>query len=322
MFRDKAPAKTRTIPILLKVVGKNNGFTVLPARPGNGIIKPESRNFSNKESVMADYLEVCERAARAGGDVLLQWQGKFKAKEKGPKDLVTEADWASQQAIREIVLGAFPDHDFLGEESAPGVHRPTLPTNGRGYRWVVDPLDGTVNYVHGLPNFAVSIALQKSDRVEVGVVYDPIMDECFSAIAGGGAFLNGQPIEASDCEQLSEALLAASFPANVARGSLEVFRFIEGLHSSQAIRRLGSAALNLCYVACGRLDGYWATTVKIWDVAAGILILQESGAIVTDIEGHALNIERPQLAVAATPRLHQQMLAMLDAAVADRQKSS
>lgn len=257
---------------------------------------------------MKNFLETCERAARAGGRVLIEWQGRIRATEKGPKDLVTEADVASQDAIRDVVLGEFPEHLFLGEESPDAAALAAASADARGrFRWIVDPLDGTANYVHGLPNFAVSIALEQDGRLLAGVVFDPILNECFSAAAGEGAWLNGQPIRCSGCRQIGQSMLAASFSANVPRGSPEIASFVEALHVSRAIRRLGSAALNLSYVACGRLDGYWATSVKAWDVAAGALLVVEAGGVLTDIDGRPFNLADPRLLTAATPELHGQL---------------
>jgi myo-inositol-1(or 4)-monophosphatase len=253
---------------------------------------------------MPDHLTTCEQAARAGGAVLLDWIDRFAVREKGPADLVTEADLASQQVIREHVLAAFPDHGFLGEEGAPQ-------TNAAPFRWVVDPLDGTTNYAHRLPQFCVSVALEHEGRPLVGAVYDPLSKECFTASTGKGAFLNGRPIAVSMVSQLSAALAAVSFPARVPRGSPLIEDFIEVLHQAQAIRRMGSSALNLAYLAAGRLDAYWATDTKIWDVAAGWLLVQEAGGVVTGLSGQPCNLARPSFVAAATPQLHRQMLATL-----------
>jgi myo-inositol-1(or 4)-monophosphatase len=221
--------------------------------------------------------------------------------------LVTEADLASQQAIQRILLEAFPEHGFLGEEQEP-----TSPDKLEAdSRWIVDPLDGTTNYVHGLPAFSVSIALEHRGDLAVGVIYDPVADECFTAAANRGAFLNGERIAVSLCQSLDQALAAASFSANVARDSEEVRRFLELLGECQAVRRLGSSALNLAYLAAGRLDAYWATSVKIWDVAAGVLLVREAGGVVTNVEGGTFDLSQPCFAAAATPPLHQQLVAAL-----------
>jgi myo-inositol-1(or 4)-monophosphatase len=175
----------------------------------------------------------------------------------------------------------------------------------------VDPLDGTINYVHGLPAFAVSIALEAEGQLECGVVFDPMTDECFSAVSGGGAFLNGRPIRVSECARMHDALVGVSFGHEVHPQGPEVRRFVASLMASQAVRRLGAAALNLAYVAAGRLDAYSACSAKIWDVAAGILLIQEAGGVVTSIEGGAFRLDRPDFASAATPSLHRELLEIL-----------
>ena len=170
-----------------------------------------------------------------------------------------------------------------------------------------DPLDGTTNFVHQMPGFAVSVALERRGELIVGVIYDPIAEECFTAARDAGARLNGQPIRASRCRVLREALVAASLSVAVQRDSEEVNRFLEVMVECQALRRLGSAALNLAYLACGRLDGYWATSVKTWDVAAGILLAQEAGAVFTGIQGGVVDLGNPQFIGAATPELHEEL---------------
>jgi myo-inositol-1(or 4)-monophosphatase len=259
--------------------------------------------------LMPDFLTTCEQAARAGGEVLLQWKGKTTTREKARCDLVTEADLASQEAIRRVVLQAFPDHDFLGEEQFPGE---APQSRGGEYRWLVDPLDGTTNYVHQMPSYAVSVALERSGAIVAACVFDPELDECYTAKRGGGAFVDGQSIHVSSCRSLGEAMIAASLPPQVPRDSLEIARLVEVIHACQALRRLGSAALNLCYVAQGRLDGYWATSVKIWDIAAGMLIVEEAGGVITSLAAGPVDFERPWFAAAATGDLHTELLDLLN----------
>lgn len=260
---------------------------------------------------MQEFARVCEKAARAGGDVLLSYRGKFKVREKAPADLVTEADVASQKAIRDLVLGEFPDHDFLGEEDD---HDARMDSDSE-FTWIVDPLDGTTNYVHGLENYCVSVALQRrsSSGVEIveGAIFDPVRQMSFRATLGKGAFCDEQPIRVSDVQTLNQALVVASLPAKVNRDSAEVNNFLEVLFRCQAIRRLGSAALNLCYVASGRLDSYWATSVKKWDVAAGLLIVQEAGGCVSNLQGGPVDIDQPKFVVAGTAALQQEMVQLL-----------
>jgi myo-inositol-1(or 4)-monophosphatase len=257
---------------------------------------------------MSQYLQVAEQAARASGDILLDFQHRITGREKGPRDLVTEADLASQRSIRKILLTAFPDHDFLGEEDDPQAP----PAQGREYRWVVDPLDGTLNYVHGLQAYAVSIALEQRGQIVAGVVFDPILKECYTAAQGQGARLNGKPIKSSACQSAGAALVAASFPPLVDRHSLEVTRFLAALEACQGVRRLGSAALNMAYVAAGRLDAYWATSVKIWDIAAGVLLVREAGGVVTHVQGGPLDLAHPELLAASTGPLSQDLFKVLN----------
>lgn len=261
---------------------------------------------------MVDYGEVCERAARAGGHLLLNYRSRFRVREKAPRDLVTDADLASQRAIRDIVLGAFPDHDFLGEEDDPAQAGRTASRTSDGRpRWIVDPLDGTANYVHGLQGFAVSIAVEQQGKLLAGTVFDPVSGECYTARAGQGAWLNGRPLKVSECVDLDQAMVAASFSPHVTRDSVEVRRFIDVLVSCQSVRRLGSCALNLSYVAAGRLDAYWTTSVKTWDVAAGALLVEEAGGLTTNMQGGRFDLDRPEFLSAGTSQLHSRLLALL-----------
>jgi myo-inositol-1(or 4)-monophosphatase len=257
---------------------------------------------------MADFITVCEKAARAGGQVLLDWRGRFEVRQKGPADLVTEADLASQRKIREILLGEFPDHRFLGEEGESG-NDPGQ--SGSPYRWIVDPLDGTTNYVHQVPIYSVSVALEQAGEVIAGTVLNPVDGQCFTATAGGGAFLNGQRLRVSDVKDLGDALVAVSFGAKPARDSEEVDRFLRILPYCQAIRRFGSAALNLCYLAAGRIDVYWGTKTKAWDIAAGVLLIREAGGVVTGIDGEPFDLAVPRFAAAASPPLHRELVERL-----------
>ena len=264
---------------------------------------------------MHEFVTVCEKAARAAGGVLLDWRGKFHVREKGPADLVTEADEASQEMIRQILLGEFPEHGFVGEEDIDAdltdVDGGSQSSSDCEYRWIVDPLDGTTNYVHGLQSYSVSIALQRHSELVVGVVFDPVLDECYTAVAGQGARLNGSPLHTSGVTRFQDALVATSLPPKVKPDSTEVRLFLETMYRSQAIRRLGSAALNLCYLAAGRLDGYWAMSINAWDVAAGILLAREAGGIVTAIDGGAFDLDDPKFAAAANLPLHGELVQIL-----------
>jgi len=263
---------------------------------------------------MPDFLEVCLEAAHSGGQILLDWQDRFCSREKAPRDLVTEADVAAQDAIRGILCKAFPEHDFLGEEeaadrTAQGLSA-ILPRSSE-YRWIVDPLDGTMNYVHKLPGFAVSIALQQNDDLILGVILDPIANECFVGICGQGVTLNGRKLQTSACSQAAEALVAVSFSPHVTRESAEIKRFVDILLACQSVRRMGSAALNLAYVAAGRLDAYLATSVSIWDVAAGLLMVQEAGGACSAIDGTPLVLERPEFVAAASEPLKNKLVSIV-----------
>jgi len=273
-------------------------------------------------SIPADALRICEAAARAGGRVLLDWVGRFGVSNKGPRDLVTEADFASQREIRQIVLGAFPDHGFIGEESLPEYAADGQPGGQPGdqpggqpashpaagvplLRWMVDPLDGTSNYVHGFPAWCVSIALARGDEILVGTVYDPVRDECFTAQLGGGAWLNGKPIAVSGCVLLSESLVALSFPPHVSTESVPVADFLAVVPHVHSARRTGSTALNLAWLACGRLDAFWVRKIACWDVAAGLLIFREAGGRLSGFaEGPAslewVSLDQPSFIAACT----------------------
>jgi len=256
-------------------------------------------------SEMDSYKRVCEQAARAGGAVLLDWAGRFAVREKGRSDLVTEADLASQEIIQKTLLDAFPGHGFLAEEDA------FVESRDRGLRWIVDPLDGTTNYVHGVPGFVVSIALVQETRVLVGVVYDPSRDECYLASAGGGAFLDDRRLQVSGVQSLSQALVGESFPPGIQRHDAEIKRSIEVLIRCQGTRRTGSTALNLCYVAAGRFDAYWTLSTHPWDVAAGSLLVQEAGGLVSDVNGGPLDLDRPKLVAVSTAALGREFCEVL-----------
>jgi len=249
----------------------------------------------------AEYLSIAEEAARAAGRVLDEWGEKFTVREKSPSNLVTEADHASQQTIFRMIHERFPDHGFLGEEGAGE-------TKGNsGYRWVVDPLDGTTNYVHRFPYYAVSIALEHEGELIVGAVYDPTRNEMFSAVRGAGATLNGRPIRPSQVELLGQAMLVGSLPVGGRADHPAVAKFLRLIPLAQTVQRTGSAALNLAYVACGRIDGFWSISLKPWDVAAGALLVAESGGRVTRTDGGPLSIETPDLLSTNGTRLHDEL---------------
>ncbi|MFN7732593.1 MAG: inositol monophosphatase family protein [Pirellula sp.] len=257
-------------------------------------------------------LSVAIDAAKQAGAILREMLHVAVVREKGQNDLVTDADLAAQSAIAKVLLGAYPDHGFLGEEDATASNHPPLdPQSPKEWLWVVDPLDGTTNFAHGMHNFATSIALTYRRKPVLGAVYDPMADEMYTAIAGQGAWLNGERLSSSGCAQLNQALIAASLPPRLNPDSLEIQQFIRVMLESQSIRRLGSAALNLCYVAAGRLDGYWGGNLQAWDIAAGSLIVMESGAHLCRHDGKPFDLWNGQVLAAATATLAQSLMRCL-----------
>ena len=238
------------------------------------------------EAELQEFGQVAEIAARAGGEVLRDWQGRFGVSKKGPKDLVTEADFAAQRTIREILLGRFPTHGFIGEEGEAEQAVASL-------RWMVDPLDGTSNYVHGFPAYCVSIGLAVGDTVLVGAIYDPVADECFTAVRGGGARLDGVRLATATPESLADALVAVSFPPHVDAGALAVADFLAIIPEVHSVRRTGSTAINLAYLAAGRLDGFWVRQIACWDVAAGLLVAAEAGAVILPCRHAEASLDLP-----------------------------
>ena len=255
----------------------------------------------------SELIDVAEQAARAAGAVLEEWGEKFTVNEKGPADLVTEADVAAQHRIYEIVHARFPDHGFLGEENL------LQAAGASGYRWIIDPLDGTSNYVHRFPYYAVSIGIECQGALMAGVIFDPTRNEMFSAVQGGGAKLNGKPINPSRFGKLNQAMVIASFPQGVRPDNPAIQKFLSVLGHAQTVHRSGSAALNLAYVAAGRLDGYWSTSLKAWDMAAGAIILQEAGGKVTKANGSPLEVAIPDLLATNGTGIHEELSKLLTA---------
>jgi myo-inositol-1(or 4)-monophosphatase len=253
-------------------------------------------------------LAVARHAAREAGEILKAMLTIAQVHEKSTKDLVTDADVAAQRIILDIIQKQFPSHGFVGEEE--NANKELSPTS-KQLCWVVDPIDGTANYVHRLNNFAVSIAVAQGVEPIVGVVYDPMSNEMFTAVKGHGAMLNDRIISPSNCIEMNKALIAASFPPDIRRESPDIDQFINVLTEAQSIRRLGSAALNLCFVACGRLDGYWAGSVRAWDIAAGALIAAEAGAHLTSLNGQRFDLMHDNLTIASTPELHEMLMRVL-----------
>ena len=252
---------------------------------------------------MTRELEAATSAAREAAEVLRSGFGVEQAiRYKGEVDLVTEVDEKAERVIKEILVGAFPSYGMLAEEGG-------RVSGGGDARWIVDPLDGTTNFAHGLPIFAVSIALERAGEVVLGVVHDPIREETYVAERGRGATLNGEPIRVSDTDGLIRALIATGFPYDRAEmpEALELFGRFAAL--TRGMRRLGATALDLCYVAAGRLDGYYERGIWPWDIAAGSLILEEASGKVTDYRGSELDLEGREI-VASNGALHPALLSI------------
>jgi myo-inositol-1(or 4)-monophosphatase len=241
--------------------------------------------------------------SRQAGKILRTSFGQnLRVDHKGVIDLVSEADRQSEAFLLSYIHQRFAEDHIVAEESGE--------SSGTTDRvWYIDPLDGTINYVHGVPIYSVSIACTEAGKLHMGVVYDPMRDECFSAKSGAGAWLNGQPIQPASTSDLDHALLVTGFPYDIRttlENNLDHYAHLS-LHS-QGVRRLGSAALDLCYVACGRFDGFWELSLKSWDVAAGALIAREAGAVVTDMVGEPDFMTTPQSILTANSTLHPLLL--------------
>jgi myo-inositol-1(or 4)-monophosphatase len=237
------------------------------------------------ESNGREILNYAVSIARGAGKILKSHYGEEQSIHfKGEIDLVTDVDREAELYIMELIREKYPAHSILTEESPPV-------DVGGDFRWIVDPLDGTTNYAHGYPFFSVSIGLEYKGKVVAGVVYDPLREELFSAISGEGANLNGNPIRVSSITQLRRSLLATGFPYDINESERNNIDYFEAYaRKGQALRRDGSAALDLCYLACGRFDGFWELKLKPWDIAAGYLIVTESGGKVTGLCGEPFSI--------------------------------
>lgn len=252
--------------------------------------------------------QLADQAAEAAGEVLLAHLGRARVEFKGEVDLVTNADREAEQVIIEMIRARYPEHGIVAEESGMAAGKAPV-------RWVIDPIDGTTNYAHGLPIFAVSIAVEVEGEIAAGVVYNPASGEKYTAIRGRGAALNGEPISVSTTEELDRSLLVTGFPYSVRETRLNNLDHFENfILRAQAVRRLGSAALDMAYVARGSFDGYWEPEVKPWDVAAGWLLVEEAGGVVTDLRGRPFTLEAGQV-LASNGRIHQAMQSVLAAGV-------
>ena len=251
-------------------------------------------------------LSVGVDAAKAAGRVLSDYANSgFHIERKNPINLVTDADHAAEQCIIDSIRRDFPDHGTLAEERGVDAARSSP------YRWIIDPLDGTTNFAHRFPVYAVSIAVERADQLLLGVVYDPTRDELFTAVAGQGAFLNGRSLAVSDTAALDAALLVTGFAYDIRETrNNNLDHFARFALKAQGVRRTGSAALDLCYVAAGRFDGFWEVKLSPWDMGAGVVILKEAGGRVTDLRGDRHSIYQPEL-VASNGRIHTEMLSVI-----------
>ena len=254
--------------------------------------------------------EACVEAARRGGAILRERFGALRTVElKGGIDLVTDADRASEEAVLRAIRERVPGAAILAEESGAS-------GGTGGVRFLVDPLDGTTNYAHGLPQFAVNVAAADASGLAAAATYDPIRDELFTARRGEGAFLGGQRLRPSGRSEVGSALLVTGFPYDIHQHHEVPLRIFGAfVRRARGVRRLGSAALDLAYVAAGRLDGFWEQRLKPWDIAAGILIAREAGAVVTDLRGGDAMLETGDI-VAASPGLVPPMLEIIREALA------
>jgi myo-inositol-1(or 4)-monophosphatase len=252
-------------------------------------------------------LNIAVRAARRAGSIINRAAldgGGLEVRAKRLNDFVTRVDHASEEAIIEIVRKAYPDHAVLAEESGASVGRAE-------YEWIIDPLDGTMNFIHGFPQYCVSIAIRHRDAVVHGVIYDPTKNELFTASKGRGAFLNDRRMRVSKCLRLGDALVGTGFPfKEISRIEAYTSQLKKMMQSSAGLRRAGAAALDLAYVACGRLDAFWELGLSPWDMAAGALMIQEAGGLVGDLRGEANYLESGEIAT-ATPKVYPGLLEAL-----------
>jgi len=251
----------------------------------------------NPSAELAAAIEI----AREAGALLLSWLPRHvTAESKGEYDIVTAADRASETLIVNRLRERFPAHAIIAEEGG-----------GQGsssdYRWYVDPLDGTTNFAHGFPMFNVTLALEHEGELVAGVIFDPLHDELFHASRGGGAFLNGNPIGVSRTRKLDASLLATGFPSRKRHRNLNVHFFYQLAMSTHGIRRAGAAALDLAYVACGRLDGFWEFGLNPWDMAAGVLLVREAGGCASDMKGGPVDVHGPHV-MADNGAIHDELL--------------
>lgn len=248
-----------------------------------------------------------ETAVLAGKALLEKFGRKLNVSKKGEINLVTEADLASEKMIVERIRSHFPKHTILAEESGETV----ICDNEQTWKWIIDPLDGTTNFAHGYPCFAVTIALEHKGEIVLGVTYDPTRNEVFAAEKGEGATLNGKKIKVSATKKLSDALIVTGFPYDFTKRKSVVENLLKLLFRARGVRRDGSAAIDLAYVACGRFDGFWEEGLNPWDVAAGYLLVKEAGGMVTHYDGSSFNIYQSPI-LATNGLIHDEMIKALN----------
>ncbi len=245
--------------------------------------------------------------AREAGHLLLEKFGRITAvTKKGDINLVTEADLASEALILEKIKSYYPRHSILAEESGEAV----VSDGDASWKWIIDPLDGTTNYAHGYPCFCVTLALEHNGEIVLGVTFDPTRGELFAAERGQGATLNGKPIRVSATDKLGDALIVTGFPYDFKQRENFARHLTDFLLSSRGVRRDGSAAIDMAYVACGRFDGFWEEGLNPWDVAAGKLLIEEAGGMITYYDGSPFGIYQPPIC-ASNGHIHSQMLDLL-----------
>jgi myo-inositol-1(or 4)-monophosphatase len=246
------------------------------------------------------------QAARDAGRILLERQGRsLQVSNKGDINLVTEADLAAEKLIIDRISSYYPRHAILAEESGA-----TRGGQNAEWKWIIDPLDGTTNYAHGYPCFCVSIAVERAGKIEIGVIYDPVKDELFAGERGQGATLNDRTIRVSEVEELNSAVLCTGFPYDVRERPDFARHFTNFTMRAQAVRRDGSAALDLAYLACGRFDGFWEDGLNPWDIAAGVLLIKEAGGQVSNYSGAELDLYTPEV-LATNGLVHDAMMQVL-----------
>lgn len=254
---------------------------------------------------MREILEIAIKTIKKSGHILLEYINKEKEiKLKGISNLVTQVDKLSEENILKSIEDNFPNHSILTEELG-------LINKNSEYIWIVDPLDGTTNYAHNFPFFGISIALIRNEEILLGLIYDPIRDELFYAMKDEGAYLNERRIKVSETEKINDSLISFAFPYELSLDEKNFLPFINFSSRTHGIRRTGSAALEIAYVGCGRLDGFWAKKLKPWDIAAGIIIVEEAKGKVTDFSGNKINIYTDNI-LFSNGKIHEEMIKILN----------